>query len=105
MSEILSKDNHWLIKHGIEFESLEPEVQDVVKHLGKEGVEDLINQARGTIVHRAERLTPKERINLEQQLVRLADEGGGEWAEGEPSMGNKPIAWIEEEIDGLRRDY
>lgn len=98
-------NSDWLKdQYGLDYEALDPEVQEIIEHLGEEGVRDLVEQVGETVFYRGERVTAEEKNNILQRVVRLGEEeNGGRWAEGEPSIGgDKPKDWISDELDDLQ---
>lgn len=102
-----ARDFSWVKKkYGIEFSSLDDDIQKAIKELGEEGVEELVDVASKGLEYRGTRLTQDERINLLENISRLIDfDEGGNWANGEPSIkGDKPQDWIEREVKDLSVD-
>jgi len=93
-------------KYGVEYSELDKDAQGVISDLGEEGVEELVKDASEKFIHRGDRLTGEERINLLESISRLVDfDEGGDWAEGESSFkGDKPKDWIGSELKDLSKD-
>lgn len=96
-----SKD--WLKKEfGVDLSELDEDARELVSDIGHDGVKSLVERARERELYRGERITKKETTRLLQNVARLAEEGGGEWAEGESSIkGDKPNDWIFDELKQL----
>jgi hypothetical protein len=99
------RESNWLKRFGVNPDSLDRETQELVEKLGKQGVQDLVKSARAGKLHRGVRITENERVGLIQQIRRLQDGGGGEWAPGErPIGGDTPRGWINDELEYLEGD-
>ena len=93
---------HWLeTLYGISPDSLPLEARDLAKKLGPDGGNGLVEQYRGTQFYRGIRAGREELSNKLEQMHRLAFEGGGRWAPGEPSYGDSPLTWINQEVAEL----
>lgn len=93
---------HWLESmYGVKPQSLPVDALTVASKLGPDGVKELIEQHRSSMFYRGGLIGPEERINLAESIHRLAPEGGGRWASGEPTIGDSPDVWIDEEVNEL----
>lgn len=105
MSEKSGGEFGWLSKYRLSIEDLDPDVRRLLSDLGEEGVDRLVEAARNTRPYRNRRMIKGERVSVLEQLQRLSEQGGGEWARGEPSIGgDTPRTWIGDEEEYLSEE-
>lgn len=107
MPEQLSRGGplDWLRKFGLDPNSLDPEMQALAIRLGEKGLKELTEERQRLLsqrpaLYRGERLTREEALSRLEQTARL-EQTGGRWNDGEPSLGQDPSSWIDDEMGYL----
>lgn len=106
MSETPSstEDFSWFLSdYDINFESLNPQAQAVVRQLGRNGVRALVEQHQNSRVYRGNRISPEEEVSDAERLARLVDTSNKPRFVGPGSrkIQNGPDTWINEEYNDL----